>query len=94
MKLLREKTIGDILHVNANFGKDLKGLERITKRTEGGGCLLDIGIYTLNAVSMVYNGEKPEKIAAVGHLNDDGIFFNPIYIFIYLYDVNKHAIYI
>lgn len=75
MKLLREKTIGDILHVNANFGKDLGDGQRVTKRAEGGGCLLDIGIYTLNAVSMVYNGEKPEKIAAVGHLNDDGNWF-------------------
>ena len=72
MKLLKDKTVGDVVHVYANFGKDLTDVQRLMKRSEGGGGILDLGIYTLNAVTMVYGGEKPEKIAAVGHLNDDG----------------------
>lgn len=75
MKLLQNKTIGDIVHVNANFGTPLLDVERLMKKSQGGGTLLDLGIYTLNAVTMIYGGEKPQKIAAVGHLNEDGKTF-------------------
>lgn len=73
MKLLRDNAIGDVVHVNANFGIMIAHIDRIAKKAQGGGTLLDLGIYALNAVTMVYNGEKPEKIAAVGHLNEDGV---------------------
>lgn len=75
MKLLQDKIIGDVLHVSINFGKDLSGVERVLKKSQGGGALLDVGIYTMNAVTMIYDGEKPEKIAAVGHTNEEGKLF-------------------
>lgn len=71
-ELLRNNAIGDIVHVDANFGLPILNIERIMKRSFGGGTVLDLGIYALNAVSMVYKGEKLKKIVAVGHLNDDG----------------------
>lgn len=73
MELLQNRNIGDIIHVNANFGLPLMEVERLMKNSIGGGTILDLGIYALNAVNMIYNGEKPEKIAAVGHLNEEGV---------------------
>ncbi|KFM81497.1 Trans-1,2-dihydrobenzene-1,2-diol dehydrogenase, partial [Stegodyphus mimosarum] len=70
---LKKGNIGEIVHVYSNFGIPVLTVERITKKSLGGGTILDLGIYTLNAVTMIYNGEKPKKIAAVGHLNDNGV---------------------
>jgi len=70
---LKKKVIGDVTHVTSCFGFSLLDVERLIKKSFGGGTILDLGIYTLNAVSTVYNGEKPVKIAAVGHLNEDGV---------------------
>ncbi|XP_054714004.1 trans-1,2-dihydrobenzene-1,2-diol dehydrogenase-like [Uloborus diversus] len=71
--LLQKGTIGDIVHVDVTFGKPLLHAERLVKKSMGGGTVLDLGIYVLNAVNFVYNGEKPSKIVAVGHLNDEGV---------------------
>ncbi|GFX46138.1 trans-1,2-dihydrobenzene-1,2-diol dehydrogenase [Trichonephila clavipes] len=73
MILVKNGSIGDVVHVETNFGISMLDRERIVTRALGGGTILDLGIYPLNAVSMIYNNEKPEKITAVGHLNDDGI---------------------
>ncbi|GBN04219.1 Trans-1,2-dihydrobenzene-1,2-diol dehydrogenase [Araneus ventricosus] len=73
MELIEKDTIGDIVHVNVKFGIPLLSVERVMTKAVGGGTILDLGIYTINAVTMVYKGEKPKKIAAVGHLNDDGV---------------------
>lgn len=73
MKLLKDNSIGDIVHVNVNLGQQLEPDHRVLKKSVGGGTLLDIGIYTLNAVALVYDDERLQKIAAVGHLNDDGM---------------------
>ncbi|GFS48749.1 trans-1,2-dihydrobenzene-1,2-diol dehydrogenase [Trichonephila inaurata madagascariensis] len=73
MELIQNGSIGDIVHVNANFGIPLLDVERVMKKAVGGGTILDLGIYTINAVTMIYGGEKPKKIAAIGHLNEDGV---------------------
>uniref|UniRef100_A0A3Q4H9K9 Dihydrodiol dehydrogenase, tandem duplicate 1 n=1 Tax=Neolamprologus brichardi TaxID=32507 RepID=A0A3Q4H9K9_NEOBR len=39
----------------------------------GGGALLDIGVYCLQFVLMVFNGERPESIQATGVLLDSGV---------------------
>ncbi|KAG8177732.1 hypothetical protein JTE90_026574 [Oedothorax gibbosus] len=71
-ELLESGSIGDVVHVDVNFGFNLLGIERLTKREVGGGTILDLGIYTINAVMMAYK-EQPKDIKAVGHLNDDGV---------------------
>jgi len=71
-KLIKNGSIGEVVHVNANFGVPIKEVERIRNKDIGGGTILDLGIYNLNAVTMVYGGDKPEKIAAIGHLNIEG----------------------
>ena len=39
----------------------------------GGGTVLDIGIYCIQFASHVFNGEKPLKIIAGGHMNSEGV---------------------
>lgn len=39
----------------------------------GGGTILDLGVYTIQFASLVFNGERPESIAASGHKNEDGV---------------------
>lgn len=72
-ELFSRETIGNVLHVSANFGISASDVDRLTKKSFGGGTVLDLGIYTINAVCLVYQGEKPQKIAAVGHLNKEGV---------------------
>ncbi|XP_023241947.1 trans-1,2-dihydrobenzene-1,2-diol dehydrogenase-like [Centruroides sculpturatus] len=67
------KNIGDVYYIHSCFGIFLENVDRVGKKKLGGGTILDLGIYTVNAISMVYEGLKPKKIAAVGHLNSDGV---------------------
>ena len=39
----------------------------------GGGVCLDIGIYCIQLSQFVFNGEKPLKVTASGHVNTDGV---------------------
>lgn len=66
-------TIGDVHHVSADIGYYFPPENRrIWDRTLGGGGLLDIGIYPLAFVTMVFGGQ-PEKVTAVGKLSDGGV---------------------
>lgn len=39
----------------------------------GGGVTLDLGIYCLQFISLVFNNDMPEDIKATGELNQDGV---------------------
>uniref|UniRef100_A0A4W5R223 Trans-1,2-dihydrobenzene-1,2-diol dehydrogenase n=1 Tax=Hucho hucho TaxID=62062 RepID=A0A4W5R223_9TELE len=56
-RLLAEDAISEVKLVKAFFG----------------GALLDIGVYTLQFVLMVFNGERPESIHATGVLLNSGV---------------------
>lgn len=43
-----------------------------SKKSLGGGTILDLGIYTLQFATYIFNGEKP-TIKAAGHLNKEGV---------------------
>uniref|UniRef100_A0A2L2Y1H3 Trans-1,2-dihydrobenzene-1,2-diol dehydrogenase n=1 Tax=Parasteatoda tepidariorum TaxID=114398 RepID=A0A2L2Y1H3_PARTP len=73
MDLIKSGKIGDVVHISANIGKNLLKKERLMKKDQGGGSILDLGVYTLNAVTMIYGGDKPTKVAAVGHLSEEGV---------------------
>ena len=57
--------IGEVYHVDAKFGLDLSNVERLLKKASGGGVMLDLGVYTLNAISMVYNNQEPLAMSAL-----------------------------
>jgi len=70
-KLLLNKSIGDVLHLDAQFGAKID-VERMWKKELGGGTILDIGIYTLQIATLVF-GSSPSKVVAAGHLNKEGV---------------------
>jgi dihydrodiol dehydrogenase / D-xylose 1-dehydrogenase (NADP) len=73
---IKKGVIGDILYVDATFGAMDENVERVVKKELGGGSILNVGVYTINIVEQVFNGEMPEKISAVGNLNADGVDLN------------------
>ncbi|KAL8176817.1 UNVERIFIED_CONTAM: hypothetical protein K2H54_038989 [Gekko kuhli] len=71
--LLRQRTIGNVVMVHADFGFPLIAVPRTTEKELGGGGLLDIGLYCVQFACMVFEGEKPESIVASGFLHDTGV---------------------
>lgn len=67
--------LGDLRVARAEFGKDLSHVPRAVDRAQAGGALLDLGIYCVQFISMVFGGQKPEKISAVGRLHETGIVY-------------------
>lgn len=72
MEKIKTKALGDVVSVNATFGLDLTNVERLIKKSAGGGTALDLGVYTLNLIQVAVDNKKPEQILAAGHLNEDG----------------------
>lgn len=72
-RLLAQGEVGDVKIVRAEFGVPLSTVPRSVQKELGGGALLDIGIYCLQFISMVYNGEKPESIHAAGFCFETGV---------------------
>ncbi|XP_014911134.1 uncharacterized protein LOC106961727 isoform X6 [Poecilia latipinna] len=66
--LLAQEYIGEVKMVRADYG-----VPRSDQKELGGGALLDLGIYCLQFISMVYNGEKPESIQASGVCLETGV---------------------
>ncbi|CAG7836531.1 unnamed protein product [Allacma fusca] len=72
-ELLDSQEIGDVVQVIINFGTILTHKDRCRLKELGGGAMLDIGVYCVQLCSFIFNGLRPEKIVAAGHLNSDGI---------------------
>ncbi|XP_055001897.1 trans-1,2-dihydrobenzene-1,2-diol dehydrogenase isoform X2 [Sorex araneus] len=71
--LLAQGALGDLRVARAEFGKDLTHVHRAVDWAQAGGGLLDIGIYCIQFISMVFGGRKPEKIFAVGRRHETGV---------------------
>lgn len=63
--------LGTIEAVNVSFGFELEDVDRMTKKNQGGGTILDLGVYTVQLAQWAF-GEPPKSIKATGTLNDDG----------------------
>ena len=65
MRLAREKEFGDLRVIESNFGFALGDPNqwRIKKALSGGGALMDVGIYSLQATRYI-SGEEPVLISA------------------------------
>ena len=44
-----------------SFGTNADNTERMQDPDQGGGAILDLGIYCLNIVDMMFGGEEPPK---------------------------------
>jgi predicted dehydrogenase len=75
IQLIRSGQLGQVQIIEAAFGFDIKpGEWRLNKKMAGGGPLMDVGIYCLNA-SRYLTGEEPTDIKANSSVIDhDGRF--------------------
>ncbi len=66
MRFAREKVFGDIWHIDAGFGFKIGDPKqwRLRKNLAGGGALMDVGVYALQAARYLA-GEEPETISAI-----------------------------
>ncbi|KAL0851002.1 hypothetical protein ABMA28_006895 [Loxostege sticticalis] len=71
-KEIQDGKLGEVKHVEVNFGIPIEKNERIRQKELGGGALMDIGLYTLQFAQFVYK-EEPTKVTAVGNLSDQGV---------------------
>ncbi|EDO34340.1 predicted protein [Nematostella vectensis] len=65
--------LGDVKFVQAYFGISAMSVQRVLDPNLGGGALLDVGIYCLTLIDMVYGGEMPESICASGAKTKSGV---------------------
>jgi len=72
-QVIKDGTIGEVKNVVATFGFPLARVERLMKKDMGGGTILDLGIYTVQIAQLAMAAEKPSKIAATGHMNEEGV---------------------
>ncbi len=75
VKLIRDGALGQVQAIESSFGFNISpGEWRLNKAMAGGGPLLDVGIYCLNACRYL-TGEEPEDIKAFASVIDhDGRF--------------------
>lgn len=60
---IQRGAIGRVHSITCSLGYDLRTIERITSPELAGGALLDLGVYPINLISMIY-GADPAAIAA------------------------------
>ncbi|XP_042351072.1 trans-1,2-dihydrobenzene-1,2-diol dehydrogenase-like [Plectropomus leopardus] len=72
-RLLGQGEVGEVQMVRADLGAPLTHIPRFSEKNLGGGALLDLGIYSLQFILMVFNGERPESIHTTGHCIDTGV---------------------
>lgn len=71
-RLLAQEEVGEVKMVSSTFGVPVKNVPRSVQKELGGGAMLDLGIYCLQFICMVYKGEKPECIQATGVCMETG----------------------
>ncbi|MEY4396720.1 MAG: hypothetical protein RLZZ40_476 [Actinomycetota bacterium] len=70
-QLVSDGVFGDIRFVQADFGQDLRHIERLFD-INGGGASHDVGIYPTAFVSSFFPGE-PLTVSAIGDVTKDGV---------------------
>lgn len=70
---MNEKIIGDVKVVQATFGVKMDDVPKVGDPQLGSTALLELGVYTLHLADIAFEGERPERIEASGHLFDTGV---------------------
>lgn len=71
--LISDGAIGQVRHLDATFGfpAPYDPTARLWDPRQGGGSLLDMGVYPVHLAQLVLG--SPERVQAAGHLSPDGI---------------------
>jgi len=72
----RLKTLGEPLNMVVTFGQAGNHLpgQRLAKKANGGGTVLDWGVYCIQFILHVFGAEMPSRVVASGlELNEDGV---------------------
>ncbi|XP_064650183.1 trans-1,2-dihydrobenzene-1,2-diol dehydrogenase-like [Lineus longissimus] len=64
-------TIGDAMHVSVKFMHKIAWKPRMSDKAQGGGCVLNYGLYAIQFVLWVFQDE-PEEVKAQGIVNETG----------------------
>ena len=75
-RMISNNDIGEVKFVRANFSfrrPPTRAKGRLTDPKLGGGSVLDVGVYTISFATMIFNGERPEKVYAQGSLLPTGV---------------------
>ena len=72
-EMLGERIIGEVQMLTADFGfrADFDPKSRLFNPADGGGALLDVGIYPVSLASMVFG--TPAKITSLANLGESGV---------------------
>lgn len=75
MRIAREKELGEIKIIEGAFGFRARGADqwRLKKDLSGGGALMDVGIYVLQATRYL-TGEEPVSVSAIETKTDPVMF--------------------
>ena len=71
--LIDSNALGEIRVAIVSFGFNMDAVERMQDPNLGGGALLDIGLYCLNIVDMMFGSEEPLSISAVAQKTPAGV---------------------
>lgn len=78
IEVLRSGYVGDILNVQAAFGFNIKpGEWRLNKKMAGGGPLVDVGVYCIQACRYL-TGEEPTEVEGFSSVVDRDGRFNEV----------------
>jgi len=71
VRLVREKVLGNLKFIEAGFGFAIGDPKqwRLKKELSGGGPMMDVGIYALQAMRYL-SGEEPVSVSAIATTND------------------------
>ncbi|MGJ8677036.1 MAG: Gfo/Idh/MocA family protein [Akkermansiaceae bacterium] len=65
IRFAKEKVFGEVKHIDAGFGFKMRGTDGWRLKKEmGGGALLDVGVYVIQAARYIFD-EEPESVSAV-----------------------------
>jgi len=72
---LNDGRIGEPKFFQGNFGNCVpkEELARIFKKGLGGSSVADFGCYLVQLSTLVFGGQRPEKVIAIGKLNGEGV---------------------
>lgn len=71
--LIDSNALGELRMAFVSFGKNEDNIVRMQDPDQGGGAIVDLGIYCLHIVDMMFGGEEPLSITAVGQKTAAGV---------------------